>query len=161
VNTPRPEPSEDFEGVEELLRVLAPTPVPSEIQRKLIGRMQRAGRRANHAPLWLAAAAVLVVAAAPFVYRGSRQAVESGETPAANPGQQGDSHAQTPAMVEETTDVFEVQDAGTTPMQDGAYRIVRITFIHRTWDIAGGNPLGRVLSKRTSQGYMAVPLEVF
>ncbi len=61
----------------------------------------------------------------------------------------------------ETTDVVGVEDAGTTPTENGAYRIVLVTLVHRMWETAGDVAGERVLSERTIRSYIAVPLEIF
>lgn len=163
MNRHSPDPGEDCEGVEQLLRVLTPAPVPSGLQHELAKQMEQNRRRSNRAHQWLAAAAALLAGAALFTSRQQWQAEKKADAsvPAAATGNASDAGALASEHVEETTEVIDLEDAGTTPLHDGAYRIVRVTFLHRIRDAAGGNPAGRILLERTSQGYMALPLEIF
>ncbi len=61
----------------------------------------------------------------------------------------------------ETTDVIGAEDAGTVPSDEGFYRIVRVTLVHRTVGRTMEADVPRVLSEETSEQYVAVPLEIF
>ena len=61
----------------------------------------------------------------------------------------------------ETTDVIGAEDAGTVPSDEGLYRIVRVTLVHRTVGQTMEAELPRVISEETSEQYVAVPLEIF
>jgi hypothetical protein len=112
------------------------------------------------------AAAAAMVAAGGVAFWWAASRVDSNKGPAAevlagaSPVEE-DPEAVTAGGVVETTDVVGMQDAGTTPTQGGAYRIVLVTFVHRMWDAAESASGGKMLSERTSQSYLAVPLEIF
>ncbi len=151
--------------MEDFLRELTPAEVPPEVRRALFVGMDEARRRAIRTRVWLAAAAALV-AAVPlglwWVRAGGEERRPSADTALrAVPSEGADQLAEPADEVMETTDVVGMQDAGTTPTESGAYRIVLVTFVHRMWGAGENLPEGRVLSERTSQSYVAVPLEIF
>jgi hypothetical protein len=159
------ESGKDCEAVEELLRGLTPAALPDGLRRDLFVRFGETPRRSVFARWWMAAAAVLVGAGALAFWwagsggesnRGTAAPFLAGLSPV-----EEDPAAGTAGGVVETTDVVGLQDAGTTPTQSGAYRIVLVTFVHRMWDAAEGADEEKVLSERTSQSYLAVPLEIF
>ena len=61
----------------------------------------------------------------------------------------------------ETTDVIAAEDAGTVPSDDGLYRIVRVMLVHRTFDPTVDADPVRIIEERTSEQYVAIPLEIF
>jgi hypothetical protein len=163
VSTPPSDNDKDLQAVEEILHTLAPVPVPSSLRRDFTHRLNQLSQRSDSMRLWLvaAAAAAVCIAAAPLAFRRTEPTGQSAEdTPGAS-AFEGFSLAEAPADLEETTEVLEIEDAGTTPMHGEAYRIVKVTLVHRTWDSALGVPPGRVLSERRSRSYLAVPLEIF
>jgi hypothetical protein len=159
------ESGKDCEALEEFLRGLTPAALPDGLRRDLFARLGETPRRSLFERWWRAAAAVLVAAGTLAFWwagsggesnRGTAAPFLAGLSPV-----EEDPDAGTAGGVVETTDVVGLQDAGTTPTQSGAYRIVLVTFVHRMWDAAEGAPEGKVLSESTSQSYLAVPLEIF
>ena len=154
------------EAVENLLRAFTPAALPPSLCQGLFVRIEETRRRSVRTRLWLAAAAAVLVAVVPlrlwWAGSGGASKAEPVGTALADATAGGnDLDANVSGEVLETTDVVGVQDAGTTPTQGGAYRIVLVTFVHRTWDAAGDPPERKVLSEQTSQSYVAVPLEIF
>jgi len=159
------ERGEDPDAVERFLREVGPAELPLNLRQNLFVRMEESRRRSIRVRLWLAAAAILVTAV-PLGFWWAGAGGESKETAAelsllAASALEDEPNVNAADDVLETTDVVALQDAGTTPTQSGAYRIVLVTFVHRMWDAAGDAPDARVLSERTSQSYVAVPLEIF
>ncbi len=111
--------------------------------------------------LWIAAAAAVLISSAPFAFLGTGPADQPTEGVAGAAAFEDFPSADVPYSPEETTEVLDVEDAGTTPMHDEAYRLARVTLVHRTWDVAVGNSSERMLSERTSQSDLAVPIEIF
>ena len=159
------ESGKDGEAVEEFLRGMTPAALPADLQRNVFVLVGKTRRRPTREHWWMAAAAALVAAGALASWwagsgvnlnKNPAVAVLAGALPV-----EDDPDARLVGGMVETTDVVDLQDAGTTPTQSGAYRIVLVTLVHRMWDAAKGAPDGKVLSERTSQSYLAVPLEIF
>ena len=151
--------------LEDYLRGFAPAEIPSELRRDLVSRMWKSSRFQVRKRMLRVAAAALVAVVPLWVWWAhvgdDAQQIHAGTALSTVSPLQGDLQENAADETHETTDVVGLQDAGTTPTESGAYRIVLVTFVHRMRETAGSVSGGRVLSERTSQSYVAVPLEIF